>query len=80
MSEKKHIHWIFIAYDEVSEDKTQTVMPVTVTVEGQLTEKSALETAKQMVKRKNYFLQKSYECSACSFQNKYLEAIEKFHA
>lgn len=77
---KKHLHWVFVAFDERGKfDKTQILYAVTVTVEGQATEKAALRKAKQLVKRKYYFLQKTYECSTCAFQEKYLKEMKKLH-
>lgn len=66
---EKHNHYIFLGYDESKKlENGTTIMEFAVKIEVQdaPSEEVGLTRAKQLVKRKNYYLEKTFECSACS--------------
>ncbi len=73
----KHFHWNFIAYDVIGE-KGEFQGGVEVSVVGYPSEEIALEAAKNMLKRPNYYLRKVWECTECQYQKDVLEQLKKF--
>ena len=65
---EKHYHYIFVAYDESEkvENGTTTIQfPVRVEIQDASSEKEALNRAKKITTRKNYYLDRAFECTSC---------------
>lgn len=72
----KHIHWEFVGYDE-ADNGNQLKFPTEIVVVGSETEDHALLQAKMMIKRKNYWLRKSWQCTTCENQEKQIKSMEE---
>jgi len=73
----KHFHWDFIGYEDRS--TTGFNEAVEIMVVGHLSEDIALEAAKNILKRPNYYLRKVWECTTCAYQKDVLKTIKDMH-
>jgi len=72
----KHLHWEFIGY--ISQENGHFTNAMTISVLDYQAEEEALNAAKEMAVRPNYYLQKVWECSTCKIQKEQLETIKKY--
>lgn len=71
-----HFHCNVLAFDEIKKDWKSLDKPVSISFLNFETEKSAMEIAKNLVKRKHYQLNAITQCAGCNYARELIDTLK----